>query len=62
MPETAFLALKRDHAALLRVVSAERWPLDRLCLDDEAPLACEVERVRAALGRVADQAGAAVTA
>ena len=47
-----------DHAALLRVVGAERWPLDRLCLDDEAPLACEVERVRAALGRLAWVRGA----
>ena len=59
MPETAFLALKRDHAALLRVVGTDRWPLDRLCLDDEAPLACEVERVRAALERVAEMASAA---
>ena len=33
--------------------SAEWFVLDRLCLENEAPLACEVERVRAALGRVA---------
>lgn len=53
MPGTVFLALKRDHAALLRVVGAERWPLDRLCLDDEAPMRCEVERVMEALDRLA---------
>ena len=32
---------------------AERLALDRLCLDDDASLSSEVERVRAALGRVA---------
>ena len=48
-----------DHATLLRVVGAERWPLDRLCHDDEAPLRCEGERVRAALEQVAETASAA---
>lgn len=39
---------------LLRAADAERWPLDRLCLDGDAPLRCEVERVREALRRVAN--------
>ena len=32
--------------------SAERFVLGRLCLEDEAPLACEMERVRSALERL----------
>lgn len=52
-------ALKRDHAAMLRAAGAERFALDRLCLDDDPPLRCEVERVRAALGRVAGQTSTA---
>ena len=46
-------AVKRKHGALLITVGADRFVLDRLCLDGDAPLRCEVERVRAALGRVA---------
>ncbi len=53
LSDEAWKAVKRDHARLIRAAGAERFVLDRLCLDDEAPLACEVERVRAALGRVA---------
>ena len=49
----AWQAVKRDHARLIRAAGAERFVLDRLCLDDDAPLSSEVERVRAALGRVA---------
>ena len=45
-------AIKRDHARMIRAAGAERFVLDRLCLDDDAPLSSEVERVRAALGRV----------
>ena len=46
-------AVKRDHARLLRAAGADRFALDRLCLDGDAPLGCEVERVRAALERIA---------
>jgi hypothetical protein len=34
---------------MIRAAAAERFVLDRLCLDDDAPLSSEVERVRAAL-------------
>ena len=47
-------AVKRDHARLIREAGAERFVLDRLCLDDDAPLSSEVERVRAALERVGE--------
>jgi hypothetical protein len=47
--------VKRDHGRLIRAAGAERFALDRLCLDDDMPLSSEVERVRAALGRVAVQ-------
>ena len=57
MSDDAWQAVKRDHAALIRAAGAERFVLDRLCLDDDAPLRCEVERVREALGRVADSFG-----
>ena len=53
MSDDAWQAVKREHAALIRAAGAERFALDRLCLDDDAPLRCEVERVGAALGRVA---------
>lgn len=53
MTDEAWQALKRQHAARLRAAGAERFVLDQLCLDDDVPLACEVERIRAALGRVA---------
>jgi hypothetical protein len=36
-----------------RAAGAERCPLDRLCLDDDVPLRCEVERVRKALHQIA---------
>ncbi|RYC29679.1 hypothetical protein D3273_22655 [Lichenibacterium minor] len=52
MSDDAWVAVKRDHAALIRAAGAERFVLDRLCLDDDAPLRCEVERVRVALGRM----------
>lgn len=55
LSDEAWAAVKRDHAAMIQSVGAERWPLDRLCLDGDAPLRCEVERIRAALGRVADE-------
>ena len=51
MSDETWQAVKRDHAALIRVAGAERFMLDRLCLDGDAPLRCEVERVREALGR-----------
>ena len=51
MSDEAWQAVKRDHAALIRAAGAERFMLDRLCLDGDAPLRCEVERVREALGR-----------
>ncbi len=44
--------MKHDHAALIRAAGAERFVLDRLCLDGDAPLRCEVERVGAALDRL----------
>ena len=50
--DEAWQTVKRDHARLIRAAGAERFVLDRLCLDDDAPLSSEVERVRAALGRV----------
>ena len=52
MSDEAWAAVKRDHTALIRAAGAERFVLDRLVLDDEEPLRCEVERVRAALGRM----------
>ena len=52
LSDEAWQAVKRDHARLLRATGAERFVLDRLCLDDDAPLSSEVERVRAALERV----------
>ena len=52
LSDEAWQAVKRDHARLIRAAGAERFVLDRLCLDDNAPMACEVERVRAALERV----------
>ena len=51
MSEAAWQAVKKDHAALIRAAGTERFVLDRLCLDDDAPLGCEVERVREALGQ-----------
>ena len=35
----------------MRAAGAERFMLDRLCLADDAPLECEMERVKAALER-----------
>ena len=52
MSDDAWQAVKRDHAALIRAAGAERFMLDRLCLDDDAPMACDVERVREVLRRV----------
>ena len=51
--DEAWQAVKRDHARVIRAAGAERFVLDRLCLDDDAPLSSEVERVRVALERVA---------
>ena len=59
MSDDAWAAVKRDHAALIRAAGAERFVLDRLCMDGDAPLRCEVERVRAALGRVVEAIQAA---
>ena len=53
LSDEAWQAVKRDHARMIRAAGAERFVLDRLCLDDDAPLSSEVERVRAALERVA---------
>jgi hypothetical protein len=52
MTLSAWQSVKRDHACLIRAAGAERFVLDRLCLDDDAPLSSEVGRVRAALERV----------
>ena len=52
MSDETWQAVKRDHARLIRAAGAERFVLDRLCLDDDAPLSSEVERVRAALVRM----------
>ena len=52
MSDDAWQAVKRDHAALIRAAGAERFVLDRLCLDGDAPLRCEVERVRATFDRI----------
>ena len=52
MPDVEWFALKARHAAMIRAAGAERFMLDRLTLNGEAPLRCEVERVRAALGRI----------
>lgn len=43
-----------SNATLLTPAGFDRFLLDRLCLDGEVPLRCEVGRVRAALGRVAN--------
>ena len=48
--DEAWQALKRRHVVLIRAAGAERLMLDRLCLDGDPPLRCEVDRVRAALG------------
>ena len=53
MSDETWQAVKRDHAGLIRAAGAERFVLDRLCLDGDAPLSSEVERVTAALERVA---------
>ena len=53
--DAVWQAGKREHAALIRAAGAERFMLDRLCLDGDAPLRCEVERVRDALERVTGQ-------
>ncbi len=53
LTDEAYHALKAKHSALIRAAGAERFVLDRLVLDDDPPLACEVERIREALGRVA---------
>ena len=53
MSDEIWQAVKRDHARMIRAAGAERFVLDRLCLDDDAPLSSEVERVRTALERVA---------
>ncbi len=52
LSDEAWQAVKHDHAALIRAAGAERFVLDRLCLDGDAPLRCEVERVGAALDRL----------
>ena len=44
----------RCHAALLQAAGADRFVLDRLCLDGDTPLACEVERVRVEFRRARD--------
>ncbi|MGI3899771.1 MAG: hypothetical protein ACRYGP_17565 [Janthinobacterium lividum] len=59
MSDEVWQAVKRDHARLIRAAGAERFVLDRLCLDDDAPMACELERVGMALERVAEGLGAA---
>jgi transposase len=53
LSDETWQVVKRDHARMIRAASAEQFVLDRLCLDDDAPLSSEVERVRAALERVA---------
>ena len=52
MSDKTWQTVKRDHARMIRAAGAERFVLDRLVLDDDAPLSSEVERVRAALERV----------
>ena len=54
MSDETWQTVKLDHARIIRAAGAERFVLDRLCLDDDAPLSSEVERVRAALERVGD--------
>ncbi len=53
LSDEAWQAVKRDHAALIRAAGAERFVLDRLCLDGDAPLRCEVERLVEAIDRLA---------
>ena len=53
LTDEAYQALKARHSALIRTAGAERFPLDRLVLEDDPPLTCEVERIGAALERVA---------
>ena len=57
MSDEAWRAMKRDHARLIRAAGAERFVLDRPCLDDDALPSSEVERVRAALEWVGGQGG-----
>ena len=54
LSDETWQAVKRDHARMIRAAGVERFVLDRLCLDDDAPLSSEMERVRAALERVAE--------
>ena len=51
LSDEAWKAVKRDHARLIRAAGAERFVLDRLCLEDDGSLSSEVERVRPALER-----------
>ncbi len=44
--------MKRDRARLIQAAGAERFVLDRVCLDDDASPTSEVEQVREALERV----------
>ena len=52
LSDEAWKTVKRDHARLILAAGAERFVLDRLCLDDDAPLSSEIDRVRKALDRV----------
>ena len=52
LTDEVWQAVKRDHARVIRAAGAERFVLDRLVLDDDAPLSSEVERVRAALEKM----------
>ena len=60
LSDEAWKTVKRDHARLILAAGAERFVLDRLCLNGAAPLSSEVERVRAALERVAEYSHASV--
>ena len=56
LSDEAWQAIKRQRATLTRMATVPRRPLERLCLEDEAPMACEVEMVVEALDRLADLA------
>lgn len=45
--------MKWEYAALVRATETGRFRLDRLCPDDDALRACDVDRVRAVTENVA---------
>lgn len=45
LTDKAWQTVKQDYAVLIRAAGAERFVLDRLCLEEDALITFEVERV-----------------